>query len=81
MFVFTLLFGASKRFCEGWKAFIKLFLRHCKVWKKCVIFFLLGIGAVRLKQIWVLMTSEGSEVNEFAQTHLIMQAKFGKNPK
>ena len=26
------------------------------------------------------MTSEGSEVNEFAQTHLIMQAKFGKIP-
>ena len=27
------------------------------------------------------MTSGGNEVNEFAQTHLIMQAKFGNNPK
>ena len=31
--------------------------------------------------IGVLTTSGGNEVNEFAQMHLISQAKFGNDPK
>ena len=33
------------------------------------------------KNIEVLPTSRGNEFNEFAQIHLIMQAKFGNDPK